>query len=345
MNSLFFDILGALIGLVTVLLLLSMVVTALVQATQALLRLRGRNLLYGLAGILQEQADLSSETAKEKAREILTANGAPMLRGKIDPLGFIGKWLGPQTSWLSMEELRTILDDCTVDVEVNVRDKIVNRFENIQKVMSKRFLRTMRLWTIAWALPVAFYFQISAPAVLTNFLNDAELQARAVQMATDLQGQAQATLGRQPTYEDGSAKALRRLIEKHPKYRVVFKEASKGEEDKGDIVANLAQALKDDPHGQELIAEYRQLLDEQYRIMIDQARKNANMAGQSLAKLNIDPWRKGWGFYVHAGQLRWSNCTGVFMTLILLSFGAPFWFNLLRYLMNLRDVLKPPEQG
>ncbi|MEJ2719255.1 MAG: hypothetical protein P8182_19340, partial [Deltaproteobacteria bacterium] len=152
-----------------------------------------------------------------------------------------------------MEELRTILDDCTVDVEVNVRDKIVNRFENIQKVMSKRFLRTMRLWTIAWALPVAFYFQISAPAVLTNFLNDAELQARAVQMATDLQGQAQATLGRQPTYEDGSAKALRRLIEKHPKYRVVFKEASKGEEDKGDIVANLAQALKDDPHGQESV--------------------------------------------------------------------------------------------
>jgi hypothetical protein len=41
--------------------------------------------------------------------------------------------------------------------------------------------------------------------------------------------------------------------------------------------------------------------------------------------------------------VRWNNWIGVFMTMILLSFGAPFWFNALSNLMNLRDALKPQK--
>lgn len=344
MDSLFFDILGALIGFVTVLLLLSLIVTALVQATQALLRLRGRNLLFGLAGVLAEQADLSPEAAKEKAREILTANGAPMLRGRIDPLGTIGKWMGPQTSWLDAQELKTILDDCTVEVEANVRDKIVKRFENVERVLSKRFLRTMRLWTIAWSLPVAFYFQISAPAVLNDFMTDPELRARAVEMAADLQTQDPATAGRQPSYQDISAQALDRLADKYPDQRVLLEKVKGEGKNKDAVVAELTQVLKDKPRGQQMIAVYEQLFDEQYQVMLEQAMEDAGRAVQSLAQFNIEPWRKGWGFYVRAGQPRWSNWIGVFMTLILLSFGAPFWFNSLSYLMNLRDALKPSSK-
>ena len=48
----FLDILGVVIGFAVVMLLLSLLVTALVQATQHLLRLRARNFEYGLRALL-----------------------------------------------------------------------------------------------------------------------------------------------------------------------------------------------------------------------------------------------------------------------------------------------------
>ena len=263
MDSFFFDILGALVGLVTVLLLLSVVVTALVQATQALLRLRGRNLLFGLTGIIAEQTGLSGPEAKEKAREILTANAAPVLRGHIDPLGWLGKWVGPQVSWLEVDDLRRVLDDCALNVSKDVQARIVDRYAKLEKgALSKRFLRNVRLWTIIWALPVAFYFQVSTPAVLNELLSQPHLQPPAPATET----------GESVTQEE------------------------------------LEDAL------------------------------------QSLQRLNIEPWRDEWDFYVKDGKTQWSHWVGIFITTILLSFGAPFWFNALLYVVNLRDTLKPPSR-
>ena len=51
------DIIGVAIGFSVVMLLLSLIVTSLGQATQALLRLRGRNLRYGLAMALSKSFD------------------------------------------------------------------------------------------------------------------------------------------------------------------------------------------------------------------------------------------------------------------------------------------------
>jgi hypothetical protein len=51
------NVLGILIAFVTVILLLSMVVTGLVQATSAVLRLRSRNLQRGVAALLSKYVD------------------------------------------------------------------------------------------------------------------------------------------------------------------------------------------------------------------------------------------------------------------------------------------------
>lgn len=345
MDSLFFDILGAVIGFVAVLLLLSMVVTALVQATQALLRLRARNLLFGLAGVLAEQADMPPEAAKEKARAILTAKGAPMLRGRIDPLGSVGKWLGPQVSWLDVDELRQILGDCVLDVSGEVRLNIIDRFDTVQKALSKRFLRNMRLWTIVWALPVAFYFQVSAPALLNDLLTDPQLRAGVLQLAPEVLTQTEARLDSQLGYDAVSAQARERLAAAHPEHRAQIDKARGTGQSKAEVVAELSRSLGDDPRKPALIEEYQRLLDESHQAAVDAALETATAAAANLRQFNIDPWHRGWDFYVYAGKPQLNNWVGVLMTTILLSFGAPFWFNALRYLMNLRDTLKPSSKA
>lgn len=59
-----------------------------------------------------------------------------------------------------------------------------------------------------------------------------------------------------------------------------------------------------------------------------------------LGRLEVRPWPHGPSFYADP-----ANCVGVLMTTVLLTLGAPFWFNMLKYAANLRDMLKPRETG
>ena len=69
------DMLGILIGFVTVVLLLSVVATSLVQMTSSILRLRGRNIYRALDHVLQtasdacgiREEDMNSKELAEKA--------------------------------------------------------------------------------------------------------------------------------------------------------------------------------------------------------------------------------------------------------------------------------------
>src|SRR5688500_1669895 len=66
------NILGALIGFVSVTLLFSMVVTALVQASQFVLQMRARNLQRGLTLFVQNVLEVKDpKEAKDKAAKVL----------------------------------------------------------------------------------------------------------------------------------------------------------------------------------------------------------------------------------------------------------------------------------
>jgi len=69
--------LGVLIAFVTVILLLSIVVMGVVQATQAVLRLRSRNLMQGVAALLKKHSGgnlTNSEYRGEAARVLNSPN-------------------------------------------------------------------------------------------------------------------------------------------------------------------------------------------------------------------------------------------------------------------------------
>src|SRR2546426_9137544 len=65
------NLIGIVVAFITVMLLLSLVVMALVQLTQSLLRLRARNLLVGISALLQAEglADDKTDDTKEPAKD------------------------------------------------------------------------------------------------------------------------------------------------------------------------------------------------------------------------------------------------------------------------------------
>ena len=73
MDGTLLDVLGVLIAFITIILLLSMIATGMVQATQALFRLRGRNLKRGIQAALQVARQNSAATAAKGARNVLDA--------------------------------------------------------------------------------------------------------------------------------------------------------------------------------------------------------------------------------------------------------------------------------
>jgi hypothetical protein len=66
----------------------------------------------------------------------------------------------------------------------------------------------------------------------------------------------------------------------------------------------------------------------------------AGLYGQSKLQLLPDPYWQGWPhFFGYSGDTQFRHLFGMLATGMLLALGAPFWFNLLKSLTNLRSTL------
>ena len=68
------DVLGVLIAFVSIILLLSIVVTGLVQATQAVFRVRGRNLLTSVARFLKTTGRVTGKRSEWRKQAAAVSN-------------------------------------------------------------------------------------------------------------------------------------------------------------------------------------------------------------------------------------------------------------------------------
>lgn len=326
-------------------LLMSLVVTGLVQATQAVLRLRGRNLERGLVAILQRVRGSSAADARQDARVLLNAQDAPVVTPHEQPRGLLSATLGPELSWLEPKELERILESCPLHLDDGQKESIVERFKALDGALRKRFLRTIRFWTLVWSVVVAVHFQISVPALLSELSTNAQLRAQALQMVPAVLDEAREVQRQTARYEDVSTLALERLGEKHPDLQVMLEEAAGIGPGKANILDELGLVLAKHPRRATLLAEYERLLDDLYQDQLQAAFAVTDAAISRLAYFDIKPWKDGWEFYATDDGVQWRNLIGVLLTFILLSFGAPFWFDMLKRLANLRDTLKQEEKN
>jgi len=197
------DIIGVAIGFSIVMLLLSLIVTSLGQATQALLRLRGRNLRYGLATALSKSSNGASQADLDDASDLLNRCDDAAFRRQSNPVSLLSRMLGPRISWLENDTLESVLRDKAGELNDKTDDKvsasttdatiasITEKFGRLEKSLKGRFELIMRGVSVFWALVVAVVFQVSAPQLIQQLSTDPELRANfAVTAADSLQQSA-----------------------------------------------------------------------------------------------------------------------------------------------------------
>ncbi len=280
MNSDLMNVLGVLIAFITVMLVFSIAITSLVQATQGLFRFRARNLQKSLANILDSEK--ISDDPKKAAISILNRSDGALISGLFKiPDSWPSRFFGPQVSWMHPDDLDRELRKNELSLDDTKMVAVSEKFRRTQGSMSKVFLRRMRITTLVWAFVVAFYYQLSTPQLFHDFSTDPALQAQAEATGRHLLAgsvETPAETGNEPYFQLDPWSA-----------------------------GMAFYYLPVDADGEPL----------------DCSGDNGN--------------RKECGF--HFSFIQGANLVGVFITVMLLSLGAPFWFDMLKKVVNLKDTL------
>ena len=303
--------LDILIGFVMVIAMMSLVITAMVQAISALLGWRGVYLKEGLQGLLAEAGGLDPADAGKLAERVLhhqlvsdsTLSATKFAQGL--------KWLVPLEHLFNRWKLASALrkDEMTAVLEAIERESlsaaradeagiaraattvlpraavIENWFDRSMDRVSQRFGTKCRAWTVAFALIVAFGVQLDAFQLLTKLSVDPQSRAELIAMSDNLQKSAERL--------NASAPAA----------------ATTGSQEWQNTVA----ALKD-------------------------VKSRADDVRSSLGKAQFDILPLSLGTLQDRFSSR-RHLLGMLICGVLLSFGAPFWFNTLKHLLSLRSAV------
>jgi hypothetical protein len=334
------DMLGILIGFVAVILLLSLIVTAVVQVIESIVHVRARNLKRGLAWLferhLAEEPGAADRNPTELADRLIDRTGK-----RSAPFNVLGRTVNQPVTWIEPDDLVHDLDSEGIRLDDTQAATIKREFERIGDSLSKRFTQEMRVITTLVALVVAFLFQVSAPGLLRSLSVDPGIRAAMIATGEQLGGEVGDRLQQSIAYENVSDAALRQLQERHPALADQIEEAAGIGDSEGEIVAELRLILCEEVPDScnAVVDEYEAILDGLHTKALTRARATAEEATAMLAQVNVVPWPWGLGFY---RDMR--NVGGVVVTIILLSMGAPFWFEVLRNLLKFRDVLQPKNE-
>jgi hypothetical protein len=374
-------------------LLLSLLITTLVQSVSALLELRGRNLLWGLKRLLPQLDPALRAEAAKLAQQILThpaltdrdGKRASALRASelvlvLEDLAQHGdlnaetkqalkdlfnETVGRQSPEMAakaqelLDKFNVAFPDQsqalrqTVEGVLGTTQKMVIRvdawFDTVMDRTSERFKMLTRYTTIACAIPIALFLNVDSLAILKQLSNDPDLRTKLVQMSDGTLRQAEGV------FEAGNQTVATDAIEtarKNPKggagtaaLQKVCDQTAEGEP--------CAKGLKSRADGITWIESYVPAADQQQALSVYfDAYENATI--KRLGELRGD--FKDIRAQLDSTELNIISGTpslpdsaesllGRLMSVFFLSLGAPFWYNALRKLSDLRPIVARKVEG
>jgi hypothetical protein len=406
------NIVGTLLAFVTIMLMLSLIVTSLVQFTQATLRLRGRNLLVGIGALIEKHVPKEKLTNIDKSALRWNAHAA-VAAHVLNEADAPAKWLkapnswsrvlmGPPISWVDPNDLAralvktaaqranaapaaapiavqaaaTTLSNAAASVNnaptaasggagaaavaapagvaaVEPEAAIAQAFQNMEPAISKRFQFIMRLWTVAFSFLIAFAFQLSTPELLKQ-LPSADAKRQAI-LAAVPGLTSESTRALAFSQDNILEESLKRLGERFPEYKQLFDEVSGEGGSRQDMLDEMRGVLGKRPNREAVLTEYASIIDSLSQNSASAALANSSKLIEQLDSFGISPKLDNFEFYASRVSapansngdasvnrvIHWSNIVGVLITGILLSLGAPFWFQQLKNLSSLRDGMDP----
>jgi len=365
-----------------VMLLLSLLITVLVQLVISIFNLRGGSLLWGVEQILKSCPELQnhSKTIAKKilkhrsicpGRRLAKAIGSEELKAILsdvyeDLKGQASK-KDNNSSALETEEIFNALNKVLpgeVDKEdkdsiealltqfeelfpeeakkIEVAARFVEKktsglllkidtwFETVMRRTTERFTMMTRIWTVVFAVIVAIAFNVDSRKLLLDLSTDAGLRETLASSASQVLGKAETVLNVEPI----ATKALITIKDQFPEnIRENIPEQITNLEDGAEW---LKKHVKDPDQQKKLQgiyrAEYDKLARERLGTVVEQAK--GLKADLEEARLTIGPGKWPW-----QNWRGWPHLFGLLMTIAFLSLGAPFWFNVLRGISNLRPLL------
>lgn len=347
-----FDIIGVLIGFVAVMLLLSLLVTGLVQSMQAIIRTRSRNLKKGIEALLNTATGISADN-KKIAGNILNSEFFAIMGKQKDPNSVFSKLIGSSVSYIDPKQLPNAVHAYLKqkeDVKIE-KNQITNRINELwpvlERQMEKQFISKIRYITLACAIVVAFCFQASATDILNKLSIDSNLRGKIVSEAMQISEESAGKTSLIPTYRDVSEQALIEVEKKYPELEKCenleqFSGSGKTKHDILEEFNEVLESLKSDLPNLDLgqvSKYYEEQLDKFYQEEDARNKEQMRAAIDMLGKFNINFWQNGWSFYRNESGIQWKNIIGILVTVILLSFGAPFWYERLKDMMMFKDAL------
>ncbi len=333
------DIVGIVIAFSVVMLLLSLMVTTLGQATQAALRLRGRNLKKVLGVVLDPELQ-GGPASRSLAADILNDDEIASIDKVPNPHSSVAKMRGPAVSWVDPDKLQEVLTRVS-DSDSQSVESVVSRFRGVDKHLSKRFTFIMRLVAVFWALVIAALFQLSAPKLIQQLSTDPVLREKTVALAPDVLRFAEDTNRMIAEYQPMFDNALKIMAERHPDLASDFAAVDTATPYVGDVSEELSDIIDGDENQDQILAELEDVMYSDVRRHRDEMLQRAAESQRYLSLIDITPYRYGSSFYYSQGVIQFANILGMLMTMVLITLGGHFWFNILKTAVSFRDLLAP----
>lgn len=326
------DTIDTMIGFAMVMLIYSLLVTVLVQTIGGLFDLRGRNLERGLARLLEQAAPRLAPQAKQLAEGIVTHGSLATSITKWWPWFRVAR-----AKALRLDELKLVLEEpslrsqlekvaTTSIAELNeFHRKIETWFDAVMARTSERFTFQARIVAAVAAALVAYGLQVDAVTIARNISSNKVLRARLVAMSPD----SVLALG---APERPTPASVVRALESGGDSGLVAVDLPDSLRTRAAARAWLASVVGDSAARADVLrrfdARYQDSLDA-WSTRLARSRERIDSVLAEIAPMGKRP----------SERTDWGVTWGMAMAAVLLSLGAPFWFNLLRSLANLRPLV------
>lgn len=235
-------------------------------------------------------------------------------------------------------------------------------FNSVQDRAQQWFALHTRLITVTAAVVAAFVLQLDTIALLKRLSTDADMRARLVAVSGPIQQQADKILDNAQRAAIDQAMHQAAIAELAKTYELPNDLGSHADfASINDAKAWLAKQLASDPKRDRILNSYEGLIaSAKLDAYLATIQKLVSTSGLDLLPnpypLRLSPgWTEGrWLPHLFITNGKWSwpkrRLLGILVSAALLSLGAPFWFNTLKSLTNLRPTLanaveKKPDQS
>ncbi|WDE09972.1 hypothetical protein [Thalassomonas haliotis] len=315
------DILGIAIAFITTMLLFSVLVTAIVQFVQQLFARKHLGLVNGMSKFAAAITEIESGFNGKKFLLQVTS-------------GIVIK----KAQYVDFDKVREVYHLLSVDKPItDVR--LQQMFEQAEDEMRTVFKRQMDKISICVAAIIVLLMQLDAFALLNRLSVDNDFRQALVQQGQSIQQKAE--INQSPSL---SAIFQKVNLDFSDKYSALYPSLEALKQQQKNTSAEAISAFEQlvrqlpsvsDKQVQVLLMEYQAALEQGIAQVQQQATSFSLEQYRSLSKFGFQVLpKKSIDYYLSLQTL-----LGLFFSVILISLGAPFWFNTLKSVVGLKDTI------